>query len=843
MELRKAGRPVALSSARLLLLRALLERPGEAVSKEQLMRTAWGQLVSEGRLTVAIAELRKALGSRRAGSMIATVAKVGYRFVGDVEPVAGAAPEPPDVYAEPLYVGRSHVTDRMREALARSRAGHGGVTLLLGEPGIGKTRAVEELERELLHDERSAWGYCRESGDTPPLWPWQELLDGIHAQVSAASAEVNHAERLPFAVGEPETTRHAAFEAAIATVLRATEGASWLLVLDDLHRADSASLALLLRIADQIDRTRVHLVATLRPYQTTESVRHAALLAQLLDHPNCRRIALERLSPGDVSEFVAAQLDDPEGELARAVYQRSEGNPFFMTELVRQLGERSGQELDKPLRLPEAALDLMRQRVQQIDQQARGVLSVCAVIGRTVPIDLLAELSTLPPDEVLQQLSQALRCDVLAHVNGSALRFSHELIRGVLYDGMPPTQRRRLHARLSVLLEQRRVPGGEVRPSDVAFHCHAALPEGDLHMAIRVCREAADEAASVSGSTDVAHYTYYALEALRLLSRPSLRLRMSLLYGVAIYSRPYDTATYERCVRELIELARQGHNGEMLARANALLHAHPRLVPLARGAADLALPLEWLPSEAHGLRALALASQAVAPPASFEAERCLPLVQRAGELVAVAMAEAAPAGTRAPPSARREVLRASARGRTAYYTALLHQLYLDAGDQARSEETMARLEELARRTPAELSTLAIDLAFHRAARALQDGALVEAATALRAAAARAEALTHAELSWHSERALALVRAEQLADRSARDTLRRLHHRAAVRGLSGTRVFCAFDRAVHLGLEQGKPEALSALGSALAPASEDGPGLWSMKLRGLAAAGMLDEARA
>lgn len=840
LELRRAGNRVTISDPLLRLLRALLERPGAPVSKERLMTAAWGRRVNAGRLTSAMGELRQALESTREGPTIATLSRVGYRFAADVTALRSLPPLPPPIVAtQPPYVGRSHVITRLAQALARAQAGRGCVIVLQGEAGIGKTRVVEELERKLPESVHSAWGYCREAGDTPPLWPWHELLDAIHAHGEVSPAQEGHSELLARAALGPDTTRGEAFERAAATLVRAAGDAAWLLVLDDLHRADAASLELLLRLADRCAESRILLVATLRSHEAPASALHTVLLSQVLEHAQCEHIKLEPLSAGDVATYVTTQVDDPRGELASAVYAKSEGNPFFMTELVRQLASAPAADGPEALRLPLAALDLMRQRVQNIDEQTRGLISLCAVIGRSVPLDLLAEVLAQEPGAIRAQLETAIQRGVFLSDDDASLRFSHELIRSVVYDGIAPTQCRQWHAQVAEVLERRRQHDHDVAASEVAFHCHTALPLGDLPMAIRVCREAADDAAAAFGATDVAHYTHYALEALRLLPEPSVRLRMSLLYGVAIYSRPYDTAMYARCVHELLELSMQCKNGEMLARASALLDAHPRLEPLPRGGVDVALALTWLPPDAPGLHALALASQALKTPANFDARQCLPLVRRAGELVQAAMAEDDSA---APQSSPGRVLRANARGRHACYTALLHELYLDAEEPARTQRIYLQLEELARRSPFELSTLPVDLGWWRAAEALTIGDPVSATLALESASARARELTHSELLWHSERALALLRVEGGADRDARETLRALHRRATLQGLRGVDAFCAYDRCAYFDLPHDQLEVVAPLRAALLPATHDSPALWAMKLRALTAADVLDEAR-
>lgn len=841
LQLRRSGKLLKLDSSAVRLLAVLLRQPGNLVTKQALTKEVWeGRELADNAITVAMARLRRALVPGRGGAeFIVTVYGEGYRFVRPVstrEPVEpGAAPSvpPPETprHGEP-YVGRTRLLSRLHEALNAARVGRGSVCVLMGEPGIGKTRAVEVLERELAGSAvRVAWGYCREAGETPPLWPWRELLDqmtgsldaGPDVQPGSGSAQFAQVLSHSAEADDGDTLRYSAFERLVGAFSQATQEVPWLLVLDDLHRADAASLELLSHLVDRIARMHILVVATLRPEGQGGTGRSETPLPRILGHRNCQRIALERLPASEVAHYVAAYVDDPDGKLARAIHDKSEGNPFFMAELLRQLRDASDLSPDA-LAVPDAALDLVRQRVAQIDLKTHGILRVCAVIGRSFELSVLADVTGREPSALMADLEAALGAEVVvtAPHSSTAFAFSHELIRAVLYDASSPAERRALHLAVGEALMRRRPHDSTLSASDLAFHLYAALPLGDLRATVRVCREAAQDAAAVFGSPDVSRYTRYALEALQLIERPSVRLHMSLLYMTAIYSRAFDPG-FMRYVDQLLTLAREHGDGEMLARGAALLDPHFCVPPVGRGAAAcMEEALRLLPEESGALRAVALGSLAAAAPYCYEAERCEAMVEQAATLA-------------------REV--GSQGGR---YVSLLHQLHLIGGpvQLARTAEIATELELMAQQKPAQLAGLPIDLALFRASQAYTAGALDKARAGLELAASRSRQLHHGELLWHSERALLLLGLEVGEGPVAWDGLGALHERAQRASVTGSMLFLAYDRAVLLPESDDQPPPLdTAQRAALRFDSEDAPMFRALKLRSLACAGQLDEARA
>ena len=846
LELRRAGKLIKADHVVLRLLARLLRTPGQLVTKDELVEDVWeGRAVADTAITVSMARLRKALDDRRGErELVVTVHGRGYRFARPVMIRSSAPPPllPSSSQHEPPFVGRERELTRLRHALDEARQGRGRMQLLLGEPGIGKTRAVEAFERELIgSDARVLWGYCREAGDTPPLWPWlrmrRELVAGT-GDLRGLLTEIGASLPAPGSPGELELLalqgphRHGAFEAVLGTFRSHAGSEPLVLVLDDVHRADAATLELLRHALDEIAHTHILLIATLRHTRGQRSLRMDPQLSQVLAHRNCERIALELLSREEVASYVRAVVDDPDGRFGRAVFDKSEGNPFFMTELAREL-----QESDAPdaatLAVPDAALALVRQRVDKLSAETREVLTAAAVIGRSFELPLLLATTdsgstpalrdgaTREPSALMASLDEAIAAEVVVASADShtAFAFGHELLRAVLYDALPPGERRRWHLRVGEALEQRATHGEIAPPSELAYHFHAALPDCDPRKVVQHCRAAAVASGAAFANVDVVRYVRHALEALDLLERPSVRLRMVLLNSIVIYGRSFQPAEALRAMRELLRLAREHGDGVMMMRAAIMLNPRPggTMQPGSYDALNAALALPGL--EQPAVRAIALGCMACAPPACFDRERSEAILNEALQL----------AEDSKFPGARQSTLRA--------------QLYLKGGPahEELAEQARQGLELLAQQHPRTMPVIPADLALNRAIWALQRGDDAASGAAIERCINKCRELGPGEIMWNAERFAALRKINAGAWTEGVGALTALHRQAEQREFIGSAAYCAFDRAVLLG--EATAQLDETLRSALELDGSEAPSIWSMKLRALCSIGLLDEARA
>jgi DNA-binding winged helix-turn-helix (wHTH) protein len=846
LELRREGKAVRADPMVLRLLRPLVRNAGQLVTKQQLIDEVWdGRAMAANVITVTMLRLRKLLGhDPERHEVITNVYGRGYSFVLRVQARAQQAPAPPaiSVAGEAPFVGRERLMSALRAALAEARAGRGRVCVLSGEAGIGKTRAVEVLEREAREaGVRVAWGHCYESGHTPPLWPFGQLVraavtgvspDALRSRLNSSLPDL--ARLLPEwaqsgsaqkdAFDDDPASQHRMFDAITRALTSTAERAPCLLVLDDLHRADAASLELLRYLAPLLAHAPILLVATMRNDDGARVARSNPSLGYVLGHRNCERLALPRLGAADVASYVDALLDDPDGRLASAVFVKSEGNPFFMVELTRQLRDAPNPDPEL-LGVPALALELVRQRVSALDEATRGLLSYAAVIGRSFELKLLqAVVAPAETERIVASLDAALAGEVLVAVADSKtlFAFGHELLRTVLYDALAPAERRRLHLRVAEALEQRAEGGAVVPPAELAYHFRAALPEGDPRKVVQHSATAAEAAARVFAYTDTVRYLRHALQALDQLEHASPRMRLRLLLGKALAVRFVSSREFERDLAEAIALARAQGVGDQLARAALMLDLHPGFHPLpgAREALEDALGL--LPAEERATRAAVLARLAMTAPYAYSGERSSALIDEA-------LALARETG----------VLRT-------LHTALGVKAHLTGGpaQRALSERTLLEYEQLCQQHPRTLSVPPVLIDLQRAIVALQDGDLGAMDAALARCEARCRKLNYAELLFHAERFRTLAAIHREGTSAAHvDALQALHARAEQHEILGAELLCAYDRCVVLGELAGLPVPIAAVRDKLAFDAGDAPNLWSLKLRALSAAGLSAEARA
>ncbi|HKP58133.1 MAG TPA: AAA family ATPase [Polyangiales bacterium] len=851
-ELRRAAEPIKVDPLVLRLLGVLLRNAGELVSKQQLITQVWdGRAVSENVITVAMVRLRKTLGHKPGErEFVNNVHGRGYRFVCPVaqqprEPQPAWGARTPQRSSRPPFVGRERLLRTLHDAYTEAAAGRGSACLLTGEPGIGKTRAIEVFEAQTHANGGSVvWGHCRESGDTPSLWPfaqilrevlaWEGALDsraelrswitrvpelGLLLPELARELDAPPASSLKFMHGWSALSKHQVFDAITTLLERAAEHTTCVVVLDDLQRADVASLELLQFWIDRLPRTHILLLGSLNRVDLAPAAARAHF-AYVYGHRNTTRLTLQRLSEAEVASYVAALIDDPSGEFARAVYRKSEGNPFFMSELARQLID-SDSAAPSDLAVPDAALELVRRRLSILDEAARGALSYAAVIGRRFELPVLQAVSGQDARALMNSLDGALGHNVLSRVPDSrtSFTFAHDMLRVALYEALPPSELRFHHLQVARALEDRRLSGVAVPCADLAFHFHAALPDSDLRKTVQYCGEAATESSKLFAYADAQRYLRHARQALELIEHPSPKMRLRLILNEALCARICADPDYESLAREAVTLARDSGRGSVMARAAFLLDINTGL-PALRGSREaFEDALAHVADDDEATRAALMAKLATVAPLAYDAGRSREQVRHAVEL---ALHSDLP---------------------VTVHTALSAELYLCSGehDQRRASEVVAALEQLYRQHPMALSVPPLLLELHRAIRALQLGDPAGFDAGLERSEVVCRRLRDRGLGWHVERARAMQRINAGDEQAGVRELQALHRRAAQDALAGTLLFRAYDQCVISADAASLSRA--ELRAALAPDSADPPSVWSIKLRALARAGLHDEARA
>jgi DNA-binding SARP family transcriptional activator/tetratricopeptide (TPR) repeat protein len=409
-----------------------------------------------------------------------------------VAPAADAAPASAGgatLVHSPL-VGRDAEWAELLAALAEA-AHDGRIVVVEGEPGIGKTRLVEELRAHVTRQGGTAvWGRSDEGGAAPALWPWLAPLRVLAAAVPSVPAQLD--ELLSggaAAVGEVQAVLAQAIQYerfdAVTDVLADVGAAHPVAVLlDDLQWADAASLELLGYLAGRLP-AGVLVVATLRQLEVGRTDAVTDVLATIARRPGSRRLRLRGLAPTATAEILGEAVAPG---VASAIHARAEGNPFYALELARLLDE----EGDLRGEVPASVGDVIRRRLTRLPAATLELIGVGAVVGRDVEIELLAAAAGLDLDQALDALDPAVAHRLLVEVDDRPghLRFSHALVREVLVEDMTSLRRARVHLRVADAIEAR---GAGVDDVEIlADHLWRAAPVGVGQRAAAALERAAE---------------------------------------------------------------------------------------------------------------------------------------------------------------------------------------------------------------------------------------------------------------------------------------------------------------------------------------------------------------
>ena len=380
-------------------------------------------------------------------------------------------------------VGRAAALAVIREtlgALVEQRSG--GVLLISGEAGIGKSMLAVELVRRAREREVDVLvGRCHEADLAPPYWPWLPILRELVTRgASDGGAEPEVTRLLESRTVDEADSNDAG--AAAATTLRTFAAVTRLLaeterprvvLLEDLHWADQTSLRLLAFAAEELRSRPVLIVATVRtvdPGQHPHLVHALAALARL----SARRVAVPPLDDESVAALVSTVVDEPEADLVDVLTRRTDGNPFFVLEMARLLvatGDTSAGAAER-LEVPDGIADVLRLRLLQLGESTRATLGAASVVGRSFDSAVLSAVLERSPSA---DLDQALAAGLVEEQTGGRYRFVHALTRETTYGDLPVGRRADWHARVGRALAAR-LPRDPELIGEVANHHALAAP-------------------------------------------------------------------------------------------------------------------------------------------------------------------------------------------------------------------------------------------------------------------------------------------------------------------------------------------------------------------------------
>ncbi|MGH2784633.1 MAG: protein kinase domain-containing protein [Actinomycetota bacterium] len=468
---------------------------------------------------------------------------------------AVAEANPLDRLAGGVFVGREREMDDLRAGLDDALSGRGRLLLLMGEPGIGKTRMADELATYAkLRGAQVLVGRCYEGEGAPAYWPWVQVIrafvhdrdaEALTSVMGPGAAEIaqivsdvrERIQDLPEPPTlDPEQARFRLFD-SIATFLKnASRARPLVVVLDDLHWADKPTLLLLQFLAREVRSSRLLVLGTYRDVELRRQHPLAQTLAELAREQISTRIVLRGLTVHDVWRFIEMTCGvEPPGNLVRAVYRETEGNPFFVAEIVRLLAAEgkfaADGESSWSISIPQSVREVIGRRLDQLSENANALLSIAAVAGREFTLGVVQSVSELDLDAASDAIDEARAARVIGEASRAVDRFifSHALIRETLYEEIPTARRIMLHRRLGETLESLYAAAGDTHLAELAYHFLEAAPGGDVRKAFDYAERAAVRATQLLAYEEAARQYEKAIESLPLLEKPDEALHCRLL--------------------------------------------------------------------------------------------------------------------------------------------------------------------------------------------------------------------------------------------------------------------------------------------------------------------------
>jgi DNA-binding CsgD family transcriptional regulator len=606
-------------------------------------------------------------------------------------------------YGSPPFVGRASELATLSAALDDAFADRGSLVLLAGESGIGKSCLSEELAR--LAQQRGArviWGRSFEAEGAPAFWPWLQILrvllqdrdagdrqptrtdtDSLLAQL-LPDLDDRRTERRrtptgpPAAISDPAQARFRQFDAITGTLMAASRERPLVLLLDDLHWADTPSLLLLQFLTPHVRDAALLVVGAYRDEEISRGHPLNRTLAELARVPYVQRLVLHGLAAPDVARCIEQTAGiAPSPDLAAAVAQRTEGNPLFVIEIARFLVSEGRLRRDASpqgfqagggpppapavepfqpggrLLIPPSIRDVVGRRLDRLSTDCERMLAIAGVIGREFDVVTLERAGEFDAVRILALLERAETARVVTPVVDvpGRYRFAHALIRETLYDELPGARRVLLHHQVGEALAAMWYPDDDAHLAELAHHFVQAAPSAGSERAVTYSRRAGDRALRLLAYEEaVAQYqTALRMVALGESDDPSLRCELLLALGEA-QTRAGDFAPARETLREAATLARVLGKGEILARAAVSIATgvrmggvDPELIDLMKEAVAV-LSTEESPLRVQALAGLATAlfwSDGDATSRASVADEAVSIGRRVGDAATLARALAA----------------------------------------------------------------------------------------------------------------------------------------------------------------------------------------------------------
>jgi len=544
-----------------------------------------------------------------------------------------AAPHEHNPLYRRTFVGREQELKQLQQTFDASMSGQGGLVMVVGEPGIGKTSVVEQLATYVqLRGGMTLMGHCYEEGSLSlPYLPFIEAMrsyvlarepDGLRSDLGSGASEVarivsevrDKVNVSPSEGGDPEEQRWRLMEAVRGFLHNASEVQPLMVVLEDLHDSDRGTLDLLVHLARSLEGARLLIVGTYRDVEVDRAHPLSGALAELRRGLTFTRVPLRGLTIDEVHRLYSAVRGHVVSwAQSEAVHRQTEGNPLFIQEflrylveeglVVRQDGRYQPVEGQGPgSNIPEGLRDVIGKRLSLLSEKTNQVLCIAAVIGRDFRLDALQRVADLSEDEVIDALEQAteravveVRSKVAANLS---YRFTHAFFRQTLYEELSPPRRIRLHQQVARALEQIYGARVEDHAAELAEHYSYSSDPVDLTKAVEYGERAAARAMAVYAFGEAVDHLTRALEVQAVLNPDDGSKLCSLLLalGDALNSSGDFEQVASKIAPEAFSLAESLGDSGLLSKS-CLLGLETIWLQAGRVGAGISASIgrEWIP--------------------------------------------------------------------------------------------------------------------------------------------------------------------------------------------------------------------------------------------------------
>ncbi len=512
------------------------------------------------------------------------VESAGRDFADMLENIAGKEQRPAT-----LVVGREAEKKILSEALEEARQGSGNIALIRGEPGIGKS-CLASTFAESVEDENTwiFYGQCHETLGSPPFWPWLQILKALQliddsqdlspasifeSLVSVESQPQNRSSSLFTGDGGAEQFR--LFTKIANLLFQYASRKTLVLVIDDLHWADRSSLLLLNHLCRKLSGEAMLVIGTYRDIEVTRKHPLFEALGEINRMTTVRRIHLKGLSEQDVTGYIESAVSEVlPPEVLKSLYEKTEGNPLFVSEVARMLQQERNNLTGNQwvVEIPEGIQEAIGRRLNQLSEQCNDLLALAAVIGRKFNLQVLNKL--VPDAEqlgLLEALEEAVNRGIIEE-RQSALaefQFCHVLIRDILYEELSLAKKILLHKRVADTLVELRNEGSEYPAGEIARHYYQALQGGQGVKAVDYALEAARHAEKIAAFDEAIGYYELALDVISVDEGHFLERRPRIYFDIAMCKHALGIATQEslEAYYQCIEVAREQKDYKVFADA------------------------------------------------------------------------------------------------------------------------------------------------------------------------------------------------------------------------------------------------------------------------------------